>query len=137
MGNARFEASELGEAPPAAGIYAATISNARLRRSQGGNRMVHVVHAVDGVAPGQDRIAEYFVLEGASPRGLALARRRLVELYRACGMDPRPGDEIVPAELVGARLEVRVEHETFQGEVRLRVVAHRPIGAGSVDGVPF
>ena len=127
--SARFEASELADSPPAPGNYTATIASARLRRSQGGNRMVQVVHALDGVAPGHDRVTEYFVLEGASPRGLALARRRLVELYRACGLDPREGEEITPTELVEARLEVKVEHETFRGEVRLRVVAHRVLGA--------
>lgn len=137
MGTAKFEAPELGESPPAPGIYATTITSARLRRSQSGNRMVHVVYAVEGLAPGHDRVAEYFVLEGASPRGLALSRRRLVELYRACGFDPREGDEIAPAELVGTRLEVKVDHETFQGEVRLRVVAHRPLGAGATESVPF
>jgi len=35
-------------------------------------------------------VAEYFVLEGASPRELAFAKRRLVGLYR---LDPREGAE--------------------------------------------
>lgn len=137
MSTPRFEPADVSDELPTPGFYPSTITAARIRRSQSGNRMVHVVYAVEGVAPGHDRVAEYFVLEGASPRGLALSRRRLVELYRACGFDPREGDEIAPAELVGARLEVKVDHETFQGEVRLRVVAHRPLGAGSTESVPF
>jgi hypothetical protein len=125
MATARFEAADINDELPAPGYYAGTITTARLRRSAGGNRMVHVVFALDGVAAGHDRVAEYFVLEGASGRGLALARRRLVELYRACGLDPRPGDEIAPDDLVGARVEVKLEHETWQGEMRLRVAGHR------------
>jgi hypothetical protein len=49
------------------------------------------------------------VFEGASERGAAMARRRLVEVYRACGLDPQPGDSISPSHLVGSRILVRVE----------------------------
>ena len=136
--HARFEETDLHDEPPDPGFYPSSITTARLRRSASGNRMVHVVFALDGVAPGHDRVAEYFVLEGASSRGLALARRRLVELYRVCGREPRPGDEIEPADLVGARVEVKVEHETWQGETRLRVVGHRRLVADAgADSVPF
>lgn len=133
-----FEEADLHDEPPEPGFYRSTITTARLRRSASGNRMVHVVFALDGVVPGHDRVAEYFVLEGASARGLALARRRLVELYRVCGLEPRPGDEVTPAALMGARVEVKVEHETWQGEMRLRVVGHRRLAAdGTSDSVPF
>ena len=138
MTTARFEESDLADELPVPGAYASIIATAQLRRSQGGNRMVHVVHALEGVAPGHERVAEYFVLEGASARGLAWARRRLVELYRACGFDPRPGDPIAPAELIGAQLEVEVEHETWQGARRLRIVGHRPLVSGPASAdVPF
>ncbi len=140
MGTACFEEADVRDELPAPGFYASAITTARLRRSASGNRMVHVVFALDGVVPGHDRVAEYFVLEGASGRGLALARRRLVELYRACGLEPRPGDEIAPEDLVGVRVEVKLEHETWQGELRLRVVGHRRLAAGAdrVDeSVPF
>jgi hypothetical protein len=137
MSTVRFDLADVSDELLAPGFYASTITTARLGRSRGGNRMVHVVHALDGVPPGRDRVAEYFVLEGASPRGLALARRRLVGLYRAAGLDPREGDAIAPAELCGARLEVQVEHDEWQGERRLRVVGHRPLGAGLAGAAPF
>jgi len=123
----RFLDSDLCEEVPTPGIYVSTITTARLRSSQGGNAMVHVVHALDGVAPAYDRVSEYFVLEGASARGLALSRRRLVELFRACAKAPTVGEEIAPAALQGARLRVKVEHEQFRGELQLRVVAHLPL----------
>lgn len=137
MSTPHFESADVSDDLPAPGFYASTITTARLRRSQGGHRMVHVVHALDGVPPGCDRVAEYFVLEGASPRCLAMARRCLVALYRAAGLDPREGDAIAPAELCGARLEVKVDHDEWQGQKRLRVVGHRPLGAGKPGAVPF
>lgn len=133
----QFEESDLHDELPDPGFYPSTITTARLRRSASGNRMIQVVFALDGVSPGHDRVAEYFVLEGASGRGLALARRRLVELYRVCGLDPRPGDEIAPDDLVGARVEVKVDHEAWKGEVRLRVVGHRRLADAVDDSVPF
>jgi len=134
-----FEEADLCEELPAPGFYASTVTTARLRRSASGNRMVHIVHALDGVGAGHDRVAEYFVLEGASARGLQVARRRLVDLYRACGQEPRAGEEIAPEDLVGARLEVKVEHEIFRGETRLRIVGHRPLAPATGTGseVPF
>jgi len=132
-----FEEADLSDALPAPGYYASTVTGARLRRSSSGNRMVHVVYALEGVAPGHDRVAEYFMVEGASPRGLQVAHRRLVDLYRACGREPCAGQEIAPEDLVGARLEVKVEHETWRGETRLRVLAHRPAAAATGTEVPF
>ena len=134
-----FEETDLHDPLPDPGWYASTGTGARFRRSATGNRMVLVVHALDGVPTGHDRVAEYFVLEGASPRGLHVSRRRLVDLYRACGLAPRPGDDIAPEQLVGARLEVKVEHAEWQGEIRLRVVAHRPLTPAPTTAteVPF
>src|SRR3989304_2584620 len=132
----RFEPADVSDELPVPGFYPSTITAARIRRSQSGNRMVHVVHALDGVPPGRDRVAEYFVLEGASPRGLALAKRRLVGLYRAARLDPREGGAIAPEELRDARLEVQVDHDEWQGERRLRVVGHRPPGAGHPGARP-
>lgn len=137
MNNLHFEESDLADELPAPGVYPSTVTSARVRKSASGNRMVQVLHAIDVTCGTRDRVAEYFMLEGATPRGLALSRRRLVGLYRACGVDPRQGDEISPSELVGARLEIQLEHETWQGERRLRVVGHRALGASSTDGVPF
>jgi hypothetical protein len=130
-----FDAHDLTDTLPPAGWYPAQIAAARFRESARGNRMIQVVHALAGVSVGYARLAEYFLLEGASPFGLALARRRLVDLYRAAGRDPQPGDSIAPADLVGAHLEIEVEHELWQGESRLRVVGHRRPLAGA--DLPF
>ena len=135
-----FEDSDFQDELPAPGFYRSTIGTARLRRSAtSGNDMVEVIHELDGVATGHDRVADYFVLAGGSPRGRALSRRRLLELYHACGVEPRSGQPIDPADLFGARLEVKVEHDAWQGRPRLRVVAHRRVGAAdaSPGRVPF
>jgi hypothetical protein len=138
MSSARFETTDLQDQLPEPGYYKSTISTARFRTSQSGNRMIQVVYAVSGVAAGHDRVAEYFVVDAASHRGRVMARRRLVELYRACGLEPRDGDEIAPVDLVDAVLEIKIEHDQWQGQTRLRVVAHRRAGAVSPDGsAPF
>lgn len=136
----RFAGADICDELPAAGVYRSTIAGARIRRSKQGNRMVQVEHVLDGVPAEHAQLADYFVLEGASPRGLAWARRRLVELYRASGVEPLAGEEIAPAGLIGARVEVDVTHDLWRGEWRLRVVAHRRIvegtGAASAEA-PF
>jgi hypothetical protein len=67
---------------PDPGFYPSCIRSARFRRSANGNRMLQVVHALEGVEPVYQLVADYFVLEGerASASGILLARRRLVEL---------------------------------------------------------
>jgi len=127
MHSPQFLDADLTDELPAPGIYLGAVTTARLRSSQSGNAMVHVVYALEGLPPAYDRVSEYFVLEGASARGLALSRRRLVELFRACGLAPRPGEEIAPAPLLGVRLRVKVEREEWRGELRLRVVGHFPL----------
>ena len=112
------------------GDYTSTIVTARFRTSEQGNETLQVVHELDGLTPGGDRVAEYFVLDGGSSRGRAFARRRLVELYRACGLSPASGHAIDPTDLLDARLEVRVEHDSYQGRPRLRIAAHRPLESG-------
>ena len=133
----QFLDSDLCEEVPPPGIYVSTITTARQRSSQSGNAMVHVVHALEGVPPAFERVPEYFVLEGASARGLALSRRRLVELFRACGLTPRPGEDIAPAGLQGLRLRVKVEHEQWRNELHLRVVAHLPLTDEAGGPAPF
>lgn len=125
-----FEAADLRDELPKPGFYPSAVTTARFRRSEAGNDMVQVVYALEGSMPGHDRVSEYFILSGGTPHGRALSRRRLVELYRACGFVPREGVPIQPADLLGARLEVRVEHELWQGRSRLRVVSHRRPGTG-------
>lgn len=134
----RFNINDLSDVPLAPGWYPAQITSARLRLSAGGNSMVHVVFALIDVPSAPSRLAEYFVLEGASSHGLATARRRLARLYRASGHDPKPGDEIVLDLLVGSQLEIEIDRDTWQGEPRLRVVGHRPrLLPRSDDEPPF
>lgn len=138
MTSIRFSISDLSDVPLAPGWYPAQISSARLRRSANGNLMVHVVFVLDGRDDASARLAEYFVLEGASAHGLATARRRLARLYRAAGHDPKPDDEIVLAHLVGSQLEVEVDRDSWQGQPRLRVVGHRLRDSGpGADEPPF
>lgn len=125
-----FDESDFSDDLPQPGYYQSTITTARHRRSTCGNHMIQVVHAIEGVGRSHDRVSEYFVLEG-SPRGVAMARRRLVQLYRACGLSPQSGDEISPADVLGARLEVKFEHDEWNGQRRLRVAGHRPLGSPS------
>jgi hypothetical protein len=129
----QFDDADFG-ALPEPGFYKSTIVSGRFRTSEQGNKTLQVVHELEGLAPGRDRVAEYFVLGGGSPRGRALSRRRLVELYCSCGLTPKSGDEIDPADLLDMKLEVRVEHDAWQGRPRLRVASHRPLGS---ERTPF
>jgi len=127
----RFDEADF-DTLPEPGFYRSMIVTARFRTSEQGNETLQVVHELEGLAPGRDRVSEYFVLGGGSPRGRALSRRRLVELYRACGLTPKGGEAIDPSDLLEAKLEVRVEHDSWQGRPRLRVTSHRVLGS-----VPF
>jgi hypothetical protein len=134
----QFSLSDLVALPPTPGCYAATISAAGLRRSARGHRMVAVTFTLAGARPGRDRVVEYFVLEGASPRGLQIARWRLVALCRACGLQPRDGEEIRPGALLGARVTVTLELEERAGRTWARVAAYQPQPAPAPDDdVPF
>lgn len=132
MTGIRFDDDDLQNTLPAPGYYKAKISTARFRNSTSGNGMLHIVYVLEGIAPGYERVAEYFVLEGPTAQAIAVAKRNLVDLYRACGLEPQAGDEISPADLFGATLEVRVTHDEWQGKTRLRIVGHRRMGS-----VPF
>ena len=137
----RFHDNDVSHAP-APGWYPSTIVTACWRQSTRDNRMVYLVHALEGVPPTFSRISDCFVLEGASPQGLAYARKRLVAVFRACGSDPQTGDEICPAVLSNACLEVKVAHESWKNTVRLQVVGYRvhsdlPVKVGDPDaGTP-
>jgi hypothetical protein len=103
--------------------------------------MLHVVHALEGVEPAYQLVPDYFVLEGenVSPSGILLSRRRLVQLYHACRIFPKEGDEISPGQLCGIRLQVRIEHEEWRGRPQLRVAAYRPLEEfpDSEEKIPF
>ena len=123
-----FDDDDLRDDLPAPGYYSGTVATARHRTSAAGNPMIQVVYELEGVTGGHARVSEYFAL-GGSERGQAMARRKLGQLYRACGLAPKGGDAIDPADLLGARLEVRVEHDEWQGERRLRVASHRSLAS--------
>jgi hypothetical protein len=136
-----FQFEDFVDELPVPGYYPCSITSARFRRSANGNRMLQVVYALEGVGAAYPMVADYFVLEGrrVSPSGIVLSRRRLVELYRACGLDPKEGEEIAPAALLDARLQVRVEHEQWEGRPRLRVAAYRPFESfdSEQEPIPF
>jgi len=139
--NSCFQFADFLDELPVPGYYPCSITSARFRQSANDNRMLQVVYALEGIGSAYPMVADYFVLEGPriSPSGIVLSRRRLVELYRACGLDPKEGEPIAPAALVEARLQVRVEHEQWQGRPRLRVVAYRAFESFDAQGeqIPF
>ena len=122
----RFEDADVG-GPPAPGWYIGTITTACWRSSSRNNRMVYLVVTLDSVAAPYDHISDYFVLEGVTPRGIACSRRRLVAVFHACGLRPRPGEEIQPDVLVGLSVEIKLVHEQWKGKVRLQVTGYRPL----------
>jgi len=129
-----FDPADFADELPQPGYWPATIDVASYGRSARGNEMLRVRYVLEGVPRGRDRVTEYFVLQGGSPRGCAVARRRLLQLFWACGLEPRPGDEISPAELYGQRLDLRVGHEDWEGQTRLRVTGYRRL---TPDRTPF
>lgn len=138
MTDLSFNSDDLADDLLPAAFYPSSVTGARLRRSAGGNRMIHVVHALEGVPPRHARLADYFVLDGVSDYVLGLTRRRLVQLYRAAGLAPRVGAAIDLEELLGARIDVRVEHDHWRGRPRLRVVEYRPRSLPSPnDDIPY
>jgi hypothetical protein len=133
--NARLflHTEDLPQILPAPGFYPATVTNARFRHSVRGNRMLHLLLRLHGLPPAFQCIADYFVLQGASARGLWVARRRLVQLYHACGFYPEEGDEVLPSHLIDTRLEVKVDHVEWENQTRLRILAYRPAWPAVLD----
>ena len=136
-----FQFEDFYDQLPDPGFYPSSIKSARFQRSANKNHMLQVVHTLEGVEPAYQQVADYFVLEGerVSPAGIFLARRRLVQLYLACRIFNKEGDEIAPAQLLNARLQVQVEHEEWLGRPQLRVVAYRPLQefSDSDEKIPF
>ena len=123
----RFGPDDIDAALPAEGYHDAAVDQARFRTSQQGNTTLQVVCEIVGATVGFDTVVDYFVLSGSTERARAVSRRRLLELYRACGLTPQAGDPIRPENLPGCRLQVRVKHETYEGTQRLRVLGYRPL----------
>jgi hypothetical protein len=122
-----FEEGDFDGLLPAEGYYEAVVERARFHTSQQGNTMLQVTCEIVGVPAGHDVVADYFVLSGSTERGRAVSRRRLIELYRACGFSPKKGDPIQPGDLAGSRLDLRLGHETYEGAPRLRVLGYRAL----------
>jgi len=133
-----FEDSDFqAEGLPLPGYYASRISAARFRVSGRGNLMLQVEYTLSHAPAAYDRASDYFVLEGGV-RGVALARAKLLRLYRACGLQPKGGEEIAPEDLVGASVEVKIIHDEYEGRTRLRVVNYRPcVGASASEKPPM
>jgi hypothetical protein len=124
----RFEAADFVDALPSEGYHESVVSSARFRTSAAGNRTLQVVYRLKDVTPGFDQVTEYFVIDGVEARARAIARRRLLGLCRSCGVEPQQDEPLALDRLVGARLRVRLGHESYEGGSRLRVLGHRPVG---------
>jgi hypothetical protein len=129
-----FDPEDLSQILPAPGYYSATVTAARFRRSARGNRMLHLALGLEGVSPGFQCIADYFVLEGGSDHGRSVARRRLVQLYHACGLRPEDGEQVLPSQLLDARLQIKVDQVEWDNEMRLRILAYRPAWPVLLEG---
>jgi hypothetical protein len=123
----RFHPSDFTETLPDEGFHTAVILSARPRVSERGNATIQVVYQLDDVDPTCDRVTEYFIVAGASPQALRIGRRRLLALCRACGLDPREGDELELPSLVGRALQIRIGHDTYDGKPCVRVLGYRPL----------
>ena len=126
--------------PPEPGFYPGCIERARFRQSANHNRMLQVIFTLDGVETAFRTVCDYFVLAGehVSASGVFFARRRLVELYRACGIFPAEGDEIIPVQLQHALLQLRIAHDQREGRLTLRIVGYRPMSPPeSEQKIPF
>jgi hypothetical protein len=130
-----FSLQDLSPPLPTPGFYSATISHAGFRRSSRGHRMLYVLFRLEGVSPAFQSMADYFVLEGATTNGIAVARRRLVSLYHACGFHPEEGEEILPGQLIDSRVQLKVDHVEWENQSRLRVLSYR--SAWSPAPTPF
>ena len=127
--NTSFQFQDFPLEPPVPGYYPGSIHSARFRQSSNRNHMLQVVLALEDLPPAYQLVADYFVLEGerVTPAGILFSRRRLLELYHACRLYTGEGDAIVPDQLLNARLQIRVDHEEWEGRLRLRVAGYRPI----------
>jgi len=125
---------------PAPGFYPAGITSASFRQSACQNLMLKVVLVLECGGSARRVVCDYFVVEGdnVSLSAIKFARRRLLQLYHACGIFPKEGQEISGDQLLHERLEVRVEHEQWKDRPWLRIVAYRPLQSfDSDERIPF
>jgi len=121
-----FEENDFDRLPPA-GRYRCSVSQVRFRTSTQGNPMIQVTFSLEEDSLTDSHVMDYFVLEGASHRGLMTSRRRLVQLYRACGRYPQNGDPIDPDCLLHETLEITLDHHLWRGQLRCRIVAYQAL----------
>lgn len=121
----RFTQEELFQGPIPSGTYPAEIRRAREAKSRGGHPMIVVWLQLGGQQGAGREVADYFVTAGVSPHALAVARRRLLSLFRACGLDPSPDEEADLLQLADHHVEVDVEVNTAGGGPQNRVLRYR------------
>ena len=123
----RFQSGDFTDALPNEGFHEAIIHSVRCRTSENRNPLVQVTYHLPDASPDRDRLVDHFIVAGGNPRAIVVGRRRLLALLRCCGIEPPQGEDVSLQEIVGARLEVRIGHETYNGQVRARVLAYRPL----------
>jgi hypothetical protein len=98
--------------------------------------MLMVVFTLEGVSEEYQQVADYFLTGKASARAIAIAHRRLGQLCRAAGFDDREDDYMTADDMLQARVEVKVVHDEYNGEPRLKIVAYRALGQAE-PRIPF
>ena len=121
----RFENRDFVEPLPEEGFHPAVVYDVRCRISENHNPVVQVTYQLGDAPPDRDRLADHFIITGGNLRAIAVGRRRLLTLLRACGIEPQEGEELSLQALVGSPLEIRVVHDTYQGTQRARVRSYR------------
>lgn len=122
----RFNQDELFDEIAPAGTYLARITAAREATSRHGNPMVTVwLRLVDKRGAGRS-VADYFVTAGVRPSALAVARRRLLALCRACGLDPQPDVELDLEQLLDRGVQVDVDVTPGERGPRNVALRYRP-----------
>jgi len=114
--------------PP--GIYEATATQAWVKRTQSVTlRLRFEVH--DGEEPWISAF-DHFVLKN-SQGGERFPRQRLGQLYQACGEALLAGERIQFKLILNKRLRVRIEHQEFQGQTRMRIKNYLPLLADAAE----
>jgi hypothetical protein len=119
----RFAQEDLSARPVPAGRYAARILAVRETRSRRGNPMVTVTLALQDC---KRELVDYFVTGGVSPSALAVSRRRLATLCRACGIEPKPDEDLDLRLLRDRFVEAEVIVEAGETGPWNRVARYRP-----------
>lgn len=121
----RFETRDFVDQLPEEGFHPAVVFAVRCRVSENDNPLVQVTYQLLDAPPDRDRLVDHFIITGANARAVSVGRRRLITLCRACGVEPQEGEDLSLQALVGAELEIRIAHDTYQGTPRARVRAYR------------